>query len=555
MKKRMIAFSMALSFILTCLFAPRADGTDKAEAARGYDKTDFEEYLESEGFPESYKPYLREMHEEHPAWVFKAVHTGISWDYLMENERNKPGDVKNLIYGSYYYPHYNWRSTDVGYDWETDTYYSYDGYVWYAASDEILAYYMDPRTYLYEEYVFAFEALSYQEGFQNTNGIEAILNGTFMYKTKPEGSSKKYSQIMMQAAKTHGVSAYHIASRIRQEMGSEPGVAALGNSSSYPGIFNFFNIGAYDSPDGNAVLNGLRYAAGEGSYGRPWDSVYKSILGGTEYIAESFISQGQDTIYTQKFNVTNDYYLFYNQYMSNIQAPASEANSQYYAYADNNLLDSSIVFKIPVYKNMPAEAVEKPEDSGNPNNWLKDITVSTENGKYYDLDPEFEGSEQIYTVQVPKDTDSVYIETETVNSEATVSGDGWVDLPKVSNIIKLVVKAENGNTRLYKLKIVKKGKSSEEESTEDTEEESTEDTDDPTEDPTEEPENPHKGDLSGDGKINALDIIYIQRIIVGLDELTEERKVLGDINSDGKVNALDIIFVQRHIVGLQKIEW
>ena len=65
----------------------------------------------------------------------------------------------------------------------------------------------------------------------------------------------------------------------------------------------------------------------------------------------------------------------------------------------------------------------------------------------------------------------------------------------------------------------------------------------------------HRGDLNGDGKINALDIIFVQRLIVGLDQLTDEKKALADINGDGKVNALDIIYIQRHIVGLEKIKW
>ncbi|MBR3041057.1 MAG: hypothetical protein IKH94_00060 [Eubacterium sp.] len=30
---------------------------------------------------------------------------------------------------------------------------------------------------------------------------------------------------------------------------------------------------------------------------------------------------------------------------------------------------------------------------------------------------------------------------------------------------------------------------------------------------------------------------------------------MADINGDDKVNALDIIFIQRHIVGLQEIIW
>ena len=94
-------------------------------------------------------------------------------------------------------------------------------------------------------------------------------------------------------------------------------------------------------------------------------------------------------------------------------------------------------------------------------------------------------------------------------------------------------------------KTEKKTEKTTQKSTEKTTEKSTQKTD----------QSVHKGDLSGDGKINALDIIFIQRLIVGLDKVTDTKKALADINGDGKINALDIIFVQRHIVGLQKIEW
>ena len=520
----------------------------------------FEEQLRKEGFPESYKPYLRALHEQHPSWVFKAKKTGLSWSEVIEGERNISGRVNNLIYGSYYSPHYNWRSTSVGYNWFIDSYSPYDGSVWYAASDEILAYYMDPRTYLYEEYVFAFETLDYQKGYQNINGIEAILADSFMYNTTPtelfvrmfgeekakqrakqDGDDKKYSQIILEAAEAYGVSAYHLASRIRLEMGTDAGVAALGNSTSYQGIYNYFNIGAFDSAVGDAVLNGLRYAAGSGSYGRPWNSVYKSIMGGAQYLAEDFISEGQNTIYTQKFNVTNKYNLYYNQYMSNIQAPATESYFEYEAYCNKNLIESSFVFEIPVYNDMPSEAVSKPADSGSPNNWLSSLSV-----KGYKLSSKFSGDETEYTVAVPDSTKSITVNTERVNSNASVSGAGDISLKDGENKIEIVVTAENGSVRKYIL-TVKRDNSVVE----------GQDTESPGGD-TNESQNlntGHRGDLNGDGKINALDIIFVQRLIVGLDQLTDEKKALADINGDGKVNALDIIYIQRHIVGLEKIEW
>ena len=58
-----------------------------------------------------------------------------------------------------------------------------------------------------------------------------------------------------------------------------------------------------------------------------------------------------------------------------------------------------------------------------------------------------------------------------------------------------------------------------------------------------------KGDLNNDGNVSAIDIVYIQRIIVGLDA----NDTRADINGDGKVSALDIVMIQRHIVGLESL--
>lgn len=37
----------------------------------------FEAHLESEGFPEEYRDYLRFLHTKYPNWIFKAFHTNI----------------------------------------------------------------------------------------------------------------------------------------------------------------------------------------------------------------------------------------------------------------------------------------------------------------------------------------------------------------------------------------------------------------------------------------------------------------------------------------------
>ncbi len=490
---------------------------------------DFEAKLSAQGFPDSYKPYLRAIHEKYPNWEFRAVQTGVDWNTLVSKEVSRSGQVKNLIYGTRSYPHYNWRSTVVGYNIATDTWSSFDGKTWFAASDDLVSYYMDPRTYLYENYIFAFESLSYQQGMQNETGVEAILKGTFMSQACPFGDNRTYAQIIMEAAAQSGVSPYHIASRIRLEMGSTIGTACSGTNSSYPGIYNFYNIGAFDTPNGNAAVKGLQWAAGSGSYGRPWNSAAKSIIGGAQYLGASYINVGQNTLYTQKFNVTNKNSLFSHQYMTNIQSPATECLTSYNAYRNNNLLNSSMLFEIPVYSNMPSQAVSKPADSGNPNNWLKSLSIAG-----YGLTPSYAVNNTTdYSLIVSDSVSQISVSAIPVNGNARVSGAGTVSLAQGTNVINIVVTAQSGATRTYKLTVVR-GTA--------------------TNNPATPSAGGKKGDLNGDGRITALDIVKLQRLIVGLDALDSNVLAIADINGDGKVTALDIVKLQRHIVGLETIQ-
>ena len=425
------------------------------------DDAAFEAELTKQGFPESYKNALRALHEKYPSWEFKAIHTNIEWSTLLANECNKQGQVKNLVWTSSGSPNYNWRSTKVGYDFAEDKWYPYDGSMWFAASDELVTYYLDPRTYLDETYIFVFESLSYQPGVHNAEGVEAILKGSFMYNTRvcditaDKEDERKFSELIMAAAETSGVSPYHIASRIKLEMGNTANDCAKGTSTAYPGIYNYFNIGAYDSADGNAPLNGLKYASttpdGNNYYNRPWDSVEKAITGGAIFLGRSYISVGQDTLYTQKFNVTNTGNLFSHQYMTNVQAPATECQSVYKAYAGNNMLDSAMVFEIPVYHNLPAAKSIKPTYYGHPNNWLKTLTVDG-----YTLTPTF-GVNTVnnYSLIVRENVESIKVSATTVHSTAKVTGTGTISLKKGTNYVNIVVTAQNGDIRTYTITVVR----------------------------------------------------------------------------------------------------
>lgn len=63
-----------------------------------------------------------------------------------------------------------------------------------------------------------------------------------------------------------------------------------------------------------------------------------------------------------------------------------------------------------------------------------------------------------------------------------------------------------------------------------------------------------KGDCSGDGKITSLDLLRVQKHILGYTKLTKEQLDSSDVNYDGKVNSLDLLRVQKHILKYIKLK-
>lgn len=60
------------------------------------------------------------------------------------------------------------------------------------------------------------------------------------------------------------------------------------------------------------------------------------------------------------------------------------------------------------------------------------------------------------------------------------------------------------------------------------------------------------GDISGDGYVNAIDILLARRALVGLYDTNALQTAAADINGDGRVNAIDINLMRRMLVGLYK---
>ena len=113
-----------------------------------------------------------------------------------------------------------------------------------------------------------FESLEYQPEYQTAAGVNKILSNTpfygksFSYVDTTDNKTNRsitYTNAFLAAAKINGVSPYHLASRVKQEVvtsATTTSIAVTGTNSSYPGIFNFYNIGATSgsNPDRKSVV-------------------------------------------------------------------------------------------------------------------------------------------------------------------------------------------------------------------------------------------------------------------------------------------------------------
>lgn len=232
--------NMADNYTCTsCQHASPETNTDKIDNA-------FETEMTNQGFPDSYKPALRSLHYEHPNWKFVAMKTGLKYDDAVNNE----------VGNNYIQNPSNASLCQDGKCTETNE------ASWYYASREVVAYFMDPRNFLNETYVFQFNSLEYYD-YYNETLLNASLKNTFM-----EGmdfiDNQSYASIFIEAGKAAGVNPLYLAALSLQENSSSGSSATTGakfdyNGTEYSGVFNFFNIHAYGD---NPVRQGLIYASG-----------------------------------------------------------------------------------------------------------------------------------------------------------------------------------------------------------------------------------------------------------------------------------------------------
>ena len=200
-------------------------------------------------FPDSYKPYLRAIHQVYPKWTFTAMKTGLDFETAAKkfkstgaiNSTNKKlvelDDNGNLV-----------ATNESG---------------WYRPNIKTVRYYLDPRNFLNESYVFMFENLSYFKVSEKV--VQGVLNRSSLINGTDTIDNQSYASIFLEAGKNANVNPVYLASLAIQEMGNSKsnvsGESFSYKNITYEGLFNFFNIGAYSS-ESNPLKAGLVYAAG-----------------------------------------------------------------------------------------------------------------------------------------------------------------------------------------------------------------------------------------------------------------------------------------------------
>lgn len=341
---------------------------------------EFELMLEQ--FPESYRPYLRNLHKQYPSWEFVPMKTSANWQTCLKAETKLGVSAISSAVPD------TWKSHEPGaYDPITGTYKTIDSGGWVNADPQVVAYYLDPRNMLFESQIFQFLDLGYLPEVQTREAVSSIINNTFMTSwnvMKDPTVAVTHLDAIMDAALMSGLSPVYLASKIIQEVGvkGSDSIFGTGHNGLYPGYYNYYNIGAYAANGMDAITRGLWYASSsdgaDEKFLRPWDNGYKAIVGGAMWQSFYYYTVGQNTLYLMKFNVApvNSNLVGTHQYMTNIRALENESAKMYKAYSNIGKLSDHLVFKIPVYENMPDEVALMPSTIG-VDQFVKDVYKTT----------------------------------------------------------------------------------------------------------------------------------------------------------------------------------
>ena len=331
------------------VFESNGSEAQKFKFSEAKEKVSNFESLDDSKYP-GYKEKLQKLQNEHPNWIITIDYIGLDWNTVIDNEdqlvQGSDGSVSARSLTQY---------TD---EWRTEDLTEYEP-GWYRASRAAIEYIMDPRNSLDDEYVFQFQDLTSSAG--TYSDIAKMIEGTYLTEYEEKGITTTDSIIntILSSATTYNISPFHLVSRMIQEQGT--GGTPLSDGYVYNDgihgqstVYNLFNIQATGSTKEEIWQNGAAYA-----YNHHWFSPELCINGSTAFLYNDYLSQGQTTLYYQKYDVVQEPY-YTHQYMTNIRGANDEGQRVAKEYKANGMIDSQFEFTIPVYENMPQEPCPRP---------------------------------------------------------------------------------------------------------------------------------------------------------------------------------------------------
>lgn len=251
----------------------------KTGSLKYVEDAEFEKELDAQGFPESYRVWIRKLHKQHPSWTFSSICTGLDWNSTVETQSRISlvekslcnNGVKAQSYGSWYYP-----------------------------TNEATAYYLDPRNFLDEQNALMFSQLSYNSLYNEA--AKQLLKNTFMAGKDPV-DKETYSSIYIGAGKAYNINPLYLEAKTILENGTQGSLQTSGatlkyNGATYVGIYNFYSIGATDSA---GAAGGVAYAA---AGLKSKNGKYTGNIGGDPTIIDIGTSTEYTTKNTCKSNTT-----------------------------------------------------------------------------------------------------------------------------------------------------------------------------------------------------------------------------------------------------------
>lgn len=481
------------------------------------------------------KEAINSIKASHPNWNFKILYTGLDWYDVIQNEHTGHGSTPtNLVPANSNTYNKNWICSICG----TKTYDTGD---WHCASEEAIAYMMDPRNFLDDSNIFQFLELSYTS--YNYEQIVNMVSGSYLNNTS-------VIDTIIDSAKTYNVNPYYIIARLIQEQGKSGTelVAGNGYNGSYAGYYNAFNIGATGNTRADVILNGLKRAQKEG-----WTSLEASIRGGVRIISKNYIARGQNTLYLQKFDVeSSDGTLYTHQYMQNLLAAKNEA-AQITKVVKNLGIDNSYTFVIPVYENMPQFTKTEPNLKYTQIEELVKVNVTGT----LRMRNSPSGGQTIAWLNGEE------IVTRVEKAENKVNGTYWDKVKSTSGVYGYVARETYEGAQEYKLYLVPVEEIAPEQPEEPMPDETLPDNgeNDKPEDGNGKDNNGGNdgeneevieikiGDVNNDGKISPTDYVLIKNHIMHIKFLQNDtEKKAADVNKDGKISATDYVLIKNHIM-------